>query len=143
VTEKLPILLREGDSADFAHVVTTWIASYASSDFGRTMKHSTYIQNHKPIAQDCVEQGQIMIACNNQDLDYIYGYTVYERLKDLSIIHYVHVKPAFRRFGIATMLLNSVTMNKFVATHRTRDAKKLPRKDYDFNPYIFLRRKLK
>lgn len=134
----LPITYREGKASDYAHIVITWTQSALASNFAAGIKKNTFIDHHKKIVQRTVETQKILIACDPTDPDLIIGYVVYSASEARPVIHYVHVKVRFRGFGIGTELLNRVSPSSFTATHKTWPARKLRRKDFDYNPFLFL-----
>jgi GNAT superfamily N-acetyltransferase len=134
----LPITYREGKPSDYAHIVITWTQSALGSNFAAGIRKNTFIDHHKKMVQRTVETQQILIACDPTDPDLIIGYVVYSGSDARPVVHYVHVKVRFRGFGIGTALLNRVSPWPFTATHNTFAARKLRRKDYDYNPFLFL-----
>lgn len=133
----LPVMIRDGTPDDFGHIVVTWCKSYKTSDFAEEIKFDTYMDHHKQLAQNKVETGRAAILCLEADPNLIISYCVYETDDDGVVIHYVHTKPRFRKFGFASMLIDSVAPSNFIATHKTKMTKWLKRKNFNYNPYLF------
>jgi ribosomal protein S18 acetylase RimI-like enzyme len=140
-SDDLPIMLREGIENDLGHIVVTWSKSYASSDFAKPMKFSTYMDNHIDLINETLDTASIIVACLNDDQNIIIGYVVFELVDDETIVHYIHVKPKFRKYGVASLMLDALRANKLVTTHKTKLSKLITKRGVDYNPYLFLRRK--
>jgi ribosomal protein S18 acetylase RimI-like enzyme len=143
VKHKLPVKIRPMTAEDFGHIVVTWCKSYKTSDFAEEIKFDTYMDHHKDLVQKAVETGEGAVLCLEDDETLIIAYIVYELHEQHSVVHYVHTKPKFRRFGFASQLIDHIAHKNFTITHKTKRTKYLKRKNFNYNPYLFFERKEK
>ena len=136
----LPIKIRPMTPDDFAHIVVTWTKSFKQSDFAESIDFNTYMDHHKDLVQETVEQCVGSVACSESDESLILGYCVFEKITPEIIVHYIHTKPKFRRFGIANLLISQFRSHPITITHKTKFTKYLKKLTYTYNPYLFLRR---
>lgn len=138
-----PVKIRQGTETDWPHIVITWLKSFARSDFARYINVSIYRQNHKRLIQKFVETSDIILACAEDDETFIFGYVIYEFDRTAGVIvHYLHVKPKFRRYGIGKRLLMLATgQEPYTITHYTKPFKWLKQTNYKYDPYLFLEEK--
>lgn len=96
--------IREAQESDFAFIYSTWLKGlrYGNDTYEKIDKKA-YFEKYHHIIEKILEHPStyIMVACLGDDPSTILGYAV---RSGENIIHYVHVKNAFRRFGIATAL---------------------------------------
>lgn len=139
-----PVKIRQATESDWPHIVITWLKSFARSDFSRHIDVATYRANHKRLIQKFVETSDIILAVDEDDESFIFGYIVfeYDRYKQETVLHYLHVKPKFRQFGIGKRLLMLATNQEtFIITHYTKPFKWLKQTNYKYDPYLFLEEK--
>lgn len=111
--------LRMSNVGDINFVYSTWLRSYKhDSPLTKYTKRELFFDQHQKILDRLLskEGMRVSIACDPDDEMIIYGYLVYEP----NVIHYIYVKDAFRRRGIATTLLNQLqSLDTFEASHLT------------------------
>jgi hypothetical protein len=61
----------------------------------------TFYKGYHPVITALLKRSTTRVACLKESPDVILGYSVYEGPK----LHWVHVKEAWRKFGIAKLLL--------------------------------------
>jgi GNAT superfamily N-acetyltransferase len=79
--------------------------------------------------------------CEGEDDGHIFGYSVIELLASTSIVHFVYVKHAYRKLGIAKMLINAYIPNFGETTtfisHAPRNLREASCKfKLTYNPYL-------
>lgn len=87
---------------------------------------------------------KVRVAFNNQKPSQIFGFLCFEEGYTTPVIHYVYVKQALRRRGVASVLMDDAGINlnrRFQYTYRTPLAHDLTRRgeEYErgkFNPDI-------
>ena len=95
----LPIDLRPCSDIDTPFIFSSWLRSYASSAYGGD---NYYKRHHQVIEQLMARPGVRMLAATpKEDPQTIIGWSAQED----SVLHYVYVKEAFRRMGVATLLV--------------------------------------
>ena len=118
-------------------IFATWLRSYeASSMMSKLIPRDTFFAEHHRVLERIFARGPtVKLAVLPDQQDVVLGYAVVEG----QVIHYVYVKPAFRRYGIAKALLGACGIRpKFTYTHHTyilRTDLHGKVKDAVFNPY--------
>jgi hypothetical protein len=128
--------VRDAKELDFPFIYSTWLKGlrFGNDVYGLIEQNSYFTNFHKVIEAILARPDTfIMVACLKDDPDTILGYSV--RGAD-DTLHYVHVKQAFRRFGIAREL--TPTKIKRV-THITRAGWAILKEKYPkavFDPFL-------
>lgn len=98
-----PFKLREAKESDFPFIYATWLKGlrFGNDVFGTIEQHS-YFRNYHKVIETILHRPSVVIpvACLIEDPNTILGYA----LREDGMLHYIHVKSAFRRFGIARAL---------------------------------------
>lgn len=111
-------MIRPGYPADISFMYATWLKSYRTgSGLGLLSGKHVYFLTYNLILDQILSRPRtkVLVAVNNEDSHVIYGYLVYEP----GILHYVFVKEAFRRFGIARHLYGHAFKERPHITHLT------------------------
>lgn len=127
---------REATEEDLPFVYATWLRGlrYGNEAFGLIEQSVYYKYYHQYIGILLKHPDtRVLVACLPDDEDVILGYSV---LGKEGTVHYVHVKDAFRKFGIARGL---VPKNIKIYTHFTKVGlailkSKFPNAEY--NPFL-------
>jgi hypothetical protein len=95
--------VRVGTVQDHDFVYATWLRAFRTSAFAHGIRTSVYFAGqHRRVATILARPGTtVLIAAPDGDDLTILGYAVIEG----HTVHWVHVKEAFRRFGLARALL--------------------------------------
>jgi len=126
-------VLRPATEADWSFITSAWLKSYRHSEFASHVPPQIYFKSHHAIIDRIKEAGAIFtIAAMADNPDVVLGFSC----SQLATLHYVYVKLAFRRIGLASRLVHPGVQT--VVTHLTKagaafKASKLPRAIY--NPY--------
>lgn len=125
---------RAAKASDVPFILATWLRGlkFGNSWFKLIESDAFYEVYHKVLERILVKpQSKILVACLKEDPEVILGYSVVEDNK----LHWVHVKKAWRKSGIAKAL---VPGNIKVVTHLTDVGKAvfLKKKDWVFNPFF-------
>lgn len=140
----LPIVCRPATEADLPFFFSSTLQShYYSSSTNRHILPSVYYPQHKTVLEQLLRRPQIMlvIAALADSPEVIVGYALAE---GSGTLHYVYVKKAFRRFGMAKSLMEAlrVDFNDLDVTHWTADASEIWRTkrwpNVRFNPYLLM-----
>lgn len=94
-----------------AFIYNSWLKSFGKSAEARRMIGRVYFQGYENIINKIKDSNAyVALALNPDDSDQILGYLVFSFDDEiaLSVIHYVYVKEAFRKLGIAKKLLEAV-----------------------------------
>jgi GNAT superfamily N-acetyltransferase len=131
-----PIRIREAKLTDLDIVVPIWLTTYR--DGAGPMPGKVYYPLQRKKIYHLLSNSMIFIACDLEDENHIYGWVCGDRHDEAAVIHYVHVKEAFRRYGIARELLKEFEPKKeMFYTHFTRKGREVARRfGAVFNPYL-------
>lgn len=120
------IQIRDYETPDEAFIFSSWLNNYrATSQFAKRVRNSVfYFWHHKVVTRILARlTTRIYVAVSPDAPDVILGWICVEastvKIPDFKdhnrVLHYIFVKPEFRRFGIAKKL--------FEAAHLTQDTK--------------------
>ena len=92
---------------------------------------------HDIILKKILTNCTLLVACDPEDTDVIWGYIAFDQVDP--VLHFVYVKGAFRRMGIGTRLLSEAGLildEPVVVSHRTESLfKAFPNVKWRWNPY--------
>ena len=139
----LPIVYRQMTPKDSPFVYSTWLRSYRQMPFAQNMSNDTFFHHHKQIIEKILSKPntKVVMVCEDADPDHLYGYSVVEQYGDATIIHYVYIKHAYRKLGLAKNLITTqypLFGDKLTfVTHESRHHKQFKDKfNIEYNPYI-------
>lgn len=139
----IPALIRAVREDDINFIYSSWLKSHRRSTYAQAMSADVYYDNHKKLLTHLLDRGQILVACNQDDEEQIFGWIVFEPLKETMILHYVYVKDPYRRLGLANRLFTQA--RDFIhdvglpvlATHETHKFPHLQESwNLIYNPYV-------
>jgi hypothetical protein len=125
---------REARTEDHAFILSTWLRGlYYGGPFFREIEKSSFFKHYQLIVKGILARSQIQIACLKEDHDVILGYAVTQEKNTDVILHWVFVKSAWRRVGLARDLIpNTVS----AVTHLTQVGKSLKPEKWKFDPFL-------
>ena len=137
---KMPIRLRKATEEDIPFIFNSWLKSYRKSEFAKDITATVYFSEHHKVLRRLIDTSQVIIACNQDSPDQIYGWICAGMTDGIFTLHYLYIKKPFRNFGIAKNLLNAFEHDPTfasVCTHVTRHGSKLASKyNFVYHPYI-------
>ncbi len=121
-------------SEDQGFLYSTWIQGmYFGNDWKGPSAQSegTFRRRFSEVIKSIITKPTvtIMVAALKQDPDVILGYSVTEP----DILHWVYVKPTWRKFGIAKAL---VPDDVKIVTHQTNRGRSLMPKAWAYDPFM-------
>lgn len=114
-------------------IYATWLRSYqASSLMAKLVPRDIFFAEHHKVIDRILNHPntQIRLAVLPSDPSVILGWAVRQHLT----LHYIYVKPAFRRYGIASALIGDQPWSTY--SHHTYLLRDLPLHNKSFNPYV-------
>ena len=124
---------------DIPFLYSTWLNSYRNdSETGLSVRKSIFFESYRLILDYILQKNttKVLVACKPDEPNVIYGYMVAEPSDN--VLHYVFVKEAFQRFGIANSLQQQLFPNTssgtVTITHRTEYAYNYCKK-FMYNPF--------
>jgi hypothetical protein len=129
---------------DRDYITRTVIHSFLNgSKEAQKIHKDSYMQAHNKTVNGLLDNCFCGIVCDSQDEDLIYGFVIYESLKEYDVLHYLYVRKEFRGKDVAgTMLRNIKSDNNSVAiSHQTDDFRPARLKKYwsgkvIYDPYL-------
>lgn len=129
----LDLTLRPGEARDRAYVHSTWMHSYQHSRVAHDLGER-YTRVWRKVIDDLLERSTLVIAYQNDAPDIIIGWLCFE--PESALLHYVYVRGALHRFGVASVLLGDFELSDWTATHGTVDSLRIIRKRQELRlPY--------
>lgn len=129
----MSIQIRPATEDDRAFIMATWLRGlYYGHDFYGSIAKSVFFKEYQQILSSLLDKKlvKVDVACLSEDETCILGYAVYEPLQAL---HYVFVKEAWRRQGLAKRLVPEGPLD---VTHLTKLGDRIRRKEgLLFNPF--------
>jgi len=131
--DEASISFRPFKEDDLNFITNSWMKSYKKH---AGVRSDVYFVEHHKLIHFILRKSHILIACNSQNADQIFGYIVYEK-NIFTIIHFAFVKQMFRGIGIFKQLFDEASVTSpFLCSHDTRyNQKEVLGKVKIFNPY--------
>lgn len=128
-----PFVIRFAHANDMNFILATWLRSlYYGDTWYSDIDKNVFFTEYPRYIQALVKSSNTIVVALADDPDVIIGYAC----GTATIIHFVYVKKAWRRKGVARLLLNDTGYYEWV-THLTKIGKKLlPKYGWKFNPFI-------
>ncbi len=118
--------VRSIQPSDTSFIMNSWLKSYRyDSYFTKRITDTIFYKYHHVICTRILERPttQVLVACDPEDSNVIYGYLVYEKDANSSkyVVHYGYVKGPFRTLGIVSTLLKAseLDLNESYVSHWT------------------------
>lgn len=93
----------EGDY-NFAHV--SW--KFVLRGGYRKLKNNEFHDMINPIIESKINNGTLLIACSEDDPQFIYGFIAFKVVEGIPLIQMAYIKQPFRKFGILKRLIEEV-----------------------------------
>jgi len=132
------VAVRPATSDDIAFIFSTWLHNFKSGSlFAKRIPYAVFFQNHHRVLERILARPEVqsLVACPSDSPDTIVGYLIHEG----NVVHYVYVKGAFRKLGVARALAVAAKLDleKVVCSHWTFAADDLAMKGkLLYNPYL-------
>lgn len=121
---------------DTNFIYATWLPGlYYGNDWFRQIQQNVYFRNYHKVVQNLMSRPgvYINIACLKEDPEVVLGYAVCQKHEDGSILHWIFVKPVWRKLGIAKEL---APKNVLAVTHMTKMARNIKPTNWVFDPFL-------
>lgn len=124
------IQIRDAKPEDLPLIYSTWLLGlYHGCDWFSRIKKESFFRNYKVVIERLIPKCEVKVACLADDEDVILGYVCY-RGENLD---WIFVKKAWRKMGIARMLLPKGITN---CTHLTKVGRSIKPKEWTFDPFV-------
>jgi hypothetical protein len=102
---EIPIKIREPTPNDKDYLLSTWLSSqYYNKPFNE-LNYNWYVEAGAALIFRLLARSSMLVACNPDNKEQIFGYVVFEKNK--RVLHFIYVKKMFRRTHIATRLMQA------------------------------------
>lgn len=92
--------------SDRNFVMNGWVSEMRRSHFARYVAQSVYWPAQHELVRQVLRASNTFVACDPDDADHIYGCIVHQP-GERAIVHWLYVKGAVRRCGLARSLLEA------------------------------------
>lgn len=109
------IHFRPLSAEDINFFYNSWLVSYRNTLQNLAISNPIYYQTQKEVIHNCITNGDVIMACDPEDHNSLFGFICYEG----NVVHYIYVKYPFRRLGVANELLKKagIDTKDFMASH--------------------------
>lgn len=150
--------IRAATQNDRPAIFATWLRAYRhGAQFPRHIPADVYFDEHHDVIEQAIEQSVVRVATPPDDPEVILGWAAFETLQPEPddptspvVVHFVYVKPAFRRAGVARALLSPTipcVLDAGGTVYYSHETFPLKLREiaahvarWQFNPYLALRR---
>jgi len=86
------------------------------------MADNVYFPAQRKELEIMLKASDVLVACNPEDPGHVFGYVLSEKFHTSTVVHFIYVKHAVRKFGIAKMLFDLVAQHQSttLVTHVTQ-----------------------
>lgn len=128
--------IREAKDSDMDFIYSSWLKSFRESHYAGVIPMNAYYKVYSPILKGLIFDrpgARILVATNPEEDDprhELLGWIAREPGKLMNVLHYVYVKEAFRRHGVAKALFQAAgfdVRHQFIYTFKTPAAANLLR----------------
>lgn len=131
-----PFVVRKAEQGDTNYIRSSWLREYGGSEWARAVGPH-YMKDHHAVIERLLKRSAVKIAGLEDIPSAICGWVCFEPTR----IHFVYVKPRYRRLGLARRLLEPFAkLVDATYTHRTKLLNTLPvPAHWQFHPYEAVR----
>lgn len=105
MSDKPKWILRPPNEGDVGFIFNSWLKSYRDAPFVSGIPNTIYYREMHLAIEKVLARANVVIACDPGEPELIFGWGVGEGAKDGTLLlHYLYVKHALRKFGIAKSL---------------------------------------
>ena len=131
--ERPPLGLRQATPDDLRFVKSSWYESYRKGGCAPAVRYEEYKAGQGKLIDLLTDRDAVTVAYATAVPDEICGWVC----AGWDCFHYVYVKQAYRRMGIASELCRLYLANSNLASHETRTGRRFAAKlGIRFNPYL-------
>ena len=140
--------LRNREDSDQSFILSSWLKSNRDGPLTSFLCNHDYYDFYNKLVLKTFSRCPVLVAFVSEVPEEIAGWICYEEVFDevkKLIVHYIYVKPIYRKVGVARMLLNAAGFDgkeEITATHVTyiQTDNRLDRAKYKIvsNPYLLL-----
>lgn len=106
-----PCAFREARPTDRGFIFKSWLERHKTSPTHRAVPSDLYYACQQAVIKAALRESHVIVACNPDIEDQIFGFVVCQgSLAEVCVVHWIHVKQSFRKFGIGSALLQQAIL---------------------------------
>jgi hypothetical protein len=142
-SKSMKVHVRKAGEGDAHFILNSWLKSFRNSHFAKSINSTVYFNEHHKVVRRLIKRSTILIACNPEDHNQIYGYLVLEKVDGVLTLHFAYTKQVFRKLGIQRQLLALVNHDfqndSALYSHDTKMGRELAAKfNLVYHPYVWI-----
>lgn len=136
--------IRKFKETDRDYVSRSVIYSFLNgSEEIKKITKDSYLRAHNETVNGLLNNCECLLVVDDQDPDLIYGFAIYENLKECDVLHYIYTRKEFRDRGVGRKLIEAIrsSQNTVALSHLTDSFKPARLKKYwpekvIYDPYL-------
>lgn len=133
-------LVRPAIAEDLGLIFTSWSKGVGRTEPWSFIPRDVFVPAQRAHMERCIDRAGCHVLTPADDADLIWGWSCRERIAGALVVHWLHVKPAARMFGVARALMESAGWKEpdpIVATGWSRQCERAAQRwSMTYNPYI-------
>ena len=101
----LPISIRDFIESDKHFILSCWLKSFRDSKAFQGIPNERFFTMHKKVVEELLKRSKTMMLVDQKDPDHLFGFISYELNESANYLHFVYIKNAFRRLGLAKKVI--------------------------------------
>lgn len=132
--------LRLSKNEDIPLLFSSWLKSYRDAPSMTAISNTIYYDCFHRALESILSKAAIVIVCDPEDEETVFGYGVAESKGDTLVIHWVYTKHSFRGHGVGKAVeeaLLQIPHKRVIYTCRTRLTDTFNKtRNYTYNPFL-------
>lgn len=138
------ITFRYFKESDSPIIYGPWLKSQRRWGSNAYIRNRIYFEEEKQKIAKILAKSQVIVACNSEDADHVFGWVCYSKLGELLVLHYAFIKASYQKLGIFTQTISHLCPNlgkvEIATTHTSQTGLILePKFKLVYNPYLLSR----
>lgn len=102
-SEMMDYTIRQYKETDLNRIYSDWLRSYKQhGTMLKDVSDKVYFDGHRKLITKLIDNGDVVVLADNKDDYVIAGFACY----NADVLHFIYVKKYFRRFKLATELMD-------------------------------------
>jgi GNAT superfamily N-acetyltransferase len=131
---KAHVTVRAAALEDAPFIFSSWLKSYRQSEAVKGLSDDIYFDGQRSVINRILLRSACLVAVDPDDASHLYGFICFEEHYPNPVLHYVYVKQAYRKLGVASLLMGEMFNLPIIYSHEGTFKSKLAPGSY-FNPY--------
>ncbi len=104
----LPIIIRNYKDGDKNFILNHYLHETSRLFPYKFMEYKMFNIKHSSNLTELLTKVSVALAVNPEEEDHIFSFVVYEKVEDITVIHFIYTKEVYRNQGIASELINNI-----------------------------------